>query len=113
MEAVVVFGKMDDFGTGYSSLSYLKRFPVSRIKIDQSFVQGMESTPSDAAIVRNVIRLGHDLGLQVVAEGVENAQQWHLLEQEGCDLFQGFYFSKPLAATNLQALLRNGGGVAH
>lgn len=97
---------LDDFGTGHSSLSYLKRFPVSRIKIDQSFVQNMEHTPSDAAIVRNVIRLGHDLGLQVVAEGVENEAQWQLLENAGCDVVQGFYFSRPLDSGQLQELLQ-------
>lgn len=97
---------LDDFGTGHSSLSYLKRFPVSRIKIDQSFVQNMERMPSDAAIVRNVIRLGHDLGLQVVAEGVENAQQWQMLENAGCDMAQGFYFSRALESAQLQELLR-------
>jgi len=92
---------LDDFGTGYSSLNYLKKFPVSRIKIDQSFVQGMTSTPEDAAIVRHVIRLGHDLGLQVVAEGVETRQQWQQLEQEGCDFVQGYYCSRPMSADNL------------
>ncbi len=99
---------LDDFGTGYSSLSYLKRFPVSRIKIDQSFVQGMGSSASDVAIVRSVIRLGHDLGLLVLAEGVESAEQLQQLGEEGCDLVQGYYCSKPLAAGPLNEFLRNG-----
>jgi len=104
---------LDDFGTGYSSLSYLKRFPVSRIKIDQSFVQGMDTNAGDLAIVRNVIRLGHDLGLLVLAEGVENQEQLLRLGQEGCDLVQGFFYSKPLAAGPLDEFLRRGGGLVH
>ncbi len=104
---------LDDFGTGYSSLSYLKKFPVSRIKIDQSFVQCMETTPGDAAIVRNVIRLGHDLGLQVVAEGVENEQQWQMLAQDGCDIVQGFYYSHPLAPGKLRDFLDFGNAALH
>lgn len=104
---------LDDFGTGYSSLSYLKRFPVSRIKIDQSFVQGMSSSASDVAIVRSVIRLGHDLGLLVLAEGVESEEQLQRLGDEGCDLVQGYYCSKPLAAGPLGDYLRQGGGRVH
>lgn len=104
---------LDDFGTGYSSLSYLKRFPVSRIKIDQSFVQGMDTSAGDVAIVRNVIRLGHDLGLQVVAEGVETQQQWQMLENEACDIVQGFYFSRPLAASSLGEFLQLGDTPVH
>ena len=104
---------LDDFGTGYSSLSYLKRFPVSRIKIDQSFVQGMETSASDIAIVRNVIRLGHDLGLQLVAEGVETEKQWQLLENEGCDIVQGFYFSKPLDGQRLGEFLQQPSAALH
>ena len=104
---------LDDFGTGYSSLSYLKRFPVSRIKIDQSFVQGMDTSAGDIAIVRNVIRLGHDLGLLVLAEGVETREQLQRLGDEGCDLVQGFFCSKPLAAGPLGEFLRQGGGLVH
>lgn len=88
---------LDDFGTGYSSLSYLKRFPVSKIKIDQSFVQGIESDPADAAIVRSVIDLGHCLNIKVLAEGVETQAQYQRLGDAGCDYVQGFFCSKPLS----------------
>lgn len=99
---------LDDFGTGFSSLSYLKRFPVSRLKIDQSFVHGMESSADDTAIVHGVIRLGHDLGLSVVAEGVENAEQLSLLKEGGCDIVQGFFFSPPVPVENMEAMLAKG-----
>ena len=90
---------LDDFGTGYSSLSYLKRFPVSKIKIDQSFVQGLETDPADAAIVRSVIDLGHCMNMKVLAEGVETRAQVIRLGDAGCDYMQGFYCSKPLNAS--------------
>lgn len=96
---------LDDFGTGFSSLRYLKNFPVSRIKIDKSFVQGMEDTAGDAAIVRSVLHLGHELGLQVIAEGVETEQQWRILEQEGCDIIQGYYCARPMPLADLEAYL--------
>ncbi|HSX85088.1 MAG TPA: EAL domain-containing protein, partial [Cellvibrio sp.] len=88
---------LDDFGTGYSSLSYLKRFPVGKLKIDQSFVKGIETDPVDAAIVRSVINLGHSLNMKVLAEGVETQGQLERLGEEGCDYIQGFYYSRPLA----------------
>jgi EAL domain-containing protein (putative c-di-GMP-specific phosphodiesterase class I) len=82
---------IDDFGTGYSSLSYLHRLPVDEIKIDKSFVQRMTADESDSVIVRSTIDLGHNLGLQVTAEGVEDGQTWQLLAAAGCDQAQGFY----------------------
>jgi diguanylate cyclase (GGDEF)-like protein len=82
---------IDDFGTGYSSLSYLHRLPVDEIKIDRSFVQRMTADESDSVIVRSTIDLGHNLGLQVTAEGVEDGQTWQLLAAAGCDQAQGFY----------------------
>jgi diguanylate cyclase (GGDEF)-like protein len=82
---------IDDFGTGYSSLSYLHRLPVDEIKIDKSFVQGMTADESDSVIVRSTIDLGHNLGLRVTAEGVEDGQTWQLLAASGCDQAQGFY----------------------
>lgn len=100
---------LDDFGTGYSSLSYLKNFPVSCIKIDKSFVQSMENSAGDAAIVRSVLHLGHELGLQVVAEGVETEQQWQTLEREGCDIIQGYYFARPMPVVDVEHFLREGG----
>ncbi|MFI5267750.1 MAG: putative bifunctional diguanylate cyclase/phosphodiesterase [Chloroflexota bacterium] len=97
---------IDDFGTGYSSLSYLKRLPVREIKIDKSFVRDMADDENDAVIVRSTIDLGHNLGLQVVAEGVENCQALDQLEDLGCDLAQGYYMGKPMAATDLERWLR-------
>ena len=87
---------IDDFGTGYSSLAYLKRLPVDELKIDKSFVMGMERDPDDAKIVRSTIDLAHNMGLSVVAEGVENFEIWHLLREQNCDEAQGYYMSKPL-----------------
>ena len=88
---------IDDFGTGYSSLAYLKRLPVDEIKIDQSFVKNMTTEQGDAVIVRSTIDLAHNLGLTVVAEGVENPETMHALIELGCDQAQGYYFSRPLA----------------
>ncbi len=87
---------IDDFGTGYSSLAYLKRFPVDQLKIDQSFIREIIENHEDAAITDAVIHLGHSIGLNVVAEGVETPQQVKLLQEKGCDLLQGYYFSTPL-----------------
>jgi EAL domain-containing protein (putative c-di-GMP-specific phosphodiesterase class I) len=87
---------IDDFGTGYSSLAYLKRLPVDEMKIDKSFVMGMERDPDDAKIVRSTIDLAHNMGLSVVAEGVENAAILALLREQGCDEAQGYHMSKPL-----------------
>lgn len=100
---------IDDFGTGYSSLSYLKQFPVDRLKLDQSFVRQMTTNHSDAVIARATINLGHSLGLEVIAEGVETEDQYEYLRAEGCDVVQGYLFGKPMAPSDLAAVLRYSG----
>ena len=90
---------IDDFGTGYSSLAYLKRLPVDELKIDQSFVRSMETDADDAKIVRSTIDLAHNLGLCVVAEGVENAKVWDMLRELNCDQAQGYHMGKPMPAS--------------
>jgi len=96
---------IDDFGTGYSSLSYLKRLPADAIKIDKSFVAGLGERPDDTAIVRMTIDLAHTLGMEVIAEGVETEGQAELLRKMGCDMAQGFYFSRPLTPEDVPGFL--------
>jgi predicted signal transduction protein with EAL and GGDEF domain len=96
---------VDDFGTGYSSLTHLRELPIDEIKIDKSFVIGMRRSEADAAIVRTVIDLAHNLGKQVCAEGVEDEETWHMLRDLGCDLAQGFWIAKPMAADELMEWL--------
>jgi diguanylate cyclase (GGDEF)-like protein/PAS domain S-box-containing protein len=101
---------IDDFGTGYSSLSQLKRFPVDKLKIDKSFVQNLETDRDDAAIVRAIIAIGHNLKLKVMAEGVENRQQLALVHAGGCDEVQGYYFSRPVPADDFARFVHAGLG---
>jgi EAL domain-containing protein (putative c-di-GMP-specific phosphodiesterase class I) len=94
---------LDDFGTGYSSLEYLQRLPVQEVKIDRTFVQGMATDPGDLAIVRTVVDISRHFGLSAVAEGVESELTLGLLEEIGCDVGQGFLFSRPLPYERLDA----------
>jgi EAL domain-containing protein (putative c-di-GMP-specific phosphodiesterase class I) len=94
---------IDDFGTGYSSLAHLKRLPVDELKIDKSFVLNLGAQASDdLVIVRSTIELGHNMGLVVIAEGVENAEAWSVLRELGCDMAQGYFMSRPLPATQFR-----------
>ncbi|MCU1599452.1 MAG: putative Diguanylate cyclase/phosphodiesterase [Frankiales bacterium] len=106
LSALGVRLSVDDFGTGYSSLSYLKRLPVDEVKIDRSFVMSMTSDHDDAAIVGSIVRLAHDLGLSVVAEGVETADAWLALRELGCDVAQGYFQSRPVPAEALAVFER-------
>jgi diguanylate cyclase (GGDEF)-like protein len=105
---------IDDYGTGYSSLAYIKQLAVNELKIDRTFVSGMEADRRNAAIVRSTIELGHNLGLSVVAEGVETEHELEELRRYGCDLAQGFLFARPMAADALEQWLggtRDRGGI--
>ena len=97
---------IDDFGTGYSSLSYLKRFPVTSLKIDRAFVRDVNTDPEDAALARAIIAMGHSLGLEVVGEGVETAEQLKFLRDECCDMVQGYFFSRPVISVEFLQLLK-------
>ena len=103
---------IDDFGTGYSSLSALKTFPVARLKIDSSFIKDLPSNENDVAIATAVISLGQKLNLRVIAEGVETADQVKFLRDNNCDEMQGYYFSRPIAASEIEEFLKTPGGSA-
>lgn len=101
---------IDDFGTGYSSLSYLRQFPIDRLKIDQSFIRNALNNPDDAAIARTIVRLGHSLNLNVIAEGVETKEHEDFLLSEECDEVQGFRYSKAIPANDFEAFLASYNG---
>ena len=96
---------IDDFGTGFSSLGHLRHFPVDMIKVDRSFIQGMEEETKDAAIAANLVTLAHALGVLAIAEGIESDGQLSSLRDLGCDLAQGFLFARPMPAAQVQSVL--------
>ena len=111
LKAAGVQISIDDFGTGYSSLAYLRRFPIDKLKIDYSFTQEITRSADDAAIALAIIRMGHSLNLEVIAEGVETASELAFLRRHKCDQIQGYYFSRPLPAAAMEQMLRAGVGL--
>jgi EAL domain-containing protein (putative c-di-GMP-specific phosphodiesterase class I) len=105
MQAMGVAWSLDDFGTGYSSLSYLHRLAIDTVKVDRSFVQGMGVEENGSKMVHAIITLAHNLGMDVVAEGVETAAQAEELRELGCDYAQGFFYSEPLPAKSVDSLM--------
>ena len=99
---------IDDFGTGYSSLSYLHRLPIDELKIDRSFIENLNEPEGTGPIVEAVLSMAHTLGLRVVAEGVETAAQLNTLRQGGCDIIQGYFFSRPVPSAAAAGFLRSG-----
>jgi len=106
LKALGVSFSLDDFGTGYSSLQYLRRLPLDQVKIDQSFVRDLATVKRDLAIVATIVAMAHNLGLSVIAEGVETQEQRELLAGEGCNNYQGYLFSRPVAIEAFEALLQ-------
>jgi diguanylate cyclase (GGDEF)-like protein len=113
MKALGLKLSIDDFGIGYSSLNYLKKLPIDKLKIDQSFIRKIARDPDDASIVRAIISIGHSMQQKVIAEGVETISQLNWLQNEQCDEVQGFYFSRPLPAKEMTTLLRQGANFLH
>jgi diguanylate cyclase (GGDEF)-like protein/PAS domain S-box-containing protein len=105
LRKIGVLFSLDDFGTGYSSLQYLKKLPINQLKIDQSFVRDILTDTNDRAIVRTIITMSHNLGIKVIAEGVETAEQKQYLLSEGCMNYQGYLFSKPVPIDEFEALI--------
>ena len=96
---------IDDFGTGYCSLAYLRQFPVDALKIDRSFISGSAASKESAALIHTLVQLGKTLGLQTLAEGIEEHDQLEQLQHEQCDLGQGFLFARPLEASAVERYL--------
>jgi EAL domain-containing protein (putative c-di-GMP-specific phosphodiesterase class I) len=97
---------IDDFGTGYSSLAYLRHFPVELLKIDQSFMRGVPEEAGAMEVASAIVVMAHTLRMQVIAEGVENPQQWTFLQNIGCDYAQGWYLGMPMSAAEMEVVLR-------
>jgi EAL domain-containing protein (putative c-di-GMP-specific phosphodiesterase class I) len=97
---------LDDFGTGYSSLNYLKNFAITTLKIDRSFIIDINDNPKNAAIVSTILAMGRNLKLNVTAEGVETKEQYEALRDKGCDIIQGYYFSKPVPQYEFEELIK-------
>ncbi|MBV1931165.1 MAG: EAL domain-containing protein [Porticoccaceae bacterium] len=106
LKSMGVMISIDDFGTGYSSLSYLRRFPIDSLKIDQSFIRSLETDLNNVAITNAIIAMGHSLGFVVVAEGIETKQQLEFLKTQGCEIGQGYLFSKPVPAEQIPDLFK-------
>ena len=104
---------IDDFGTGYSSLSYLQKFPLDELKIDKSFIEVLQTQESKAPVVKAMVSLAHDLGMRVVAEGIETDIQLHHIRQLSCELYQGYLCSKPVVADAFGQLLRSDLSLIH
>jgi diguanylate cyclase (GGDEF)-like protein/PAS domain S-box-containing protein len=111
IKALGITVAIDDFGTGYSSLGYLKRFPIDSVKIDRSFIKDIPGDTDDVAITQAIIAMGHNLRLEVIAEGVESAEQAEFLRRHGCDEAQGYFFGKPLPAGDFVQLLARRGDI--
>ncbi|MBI5750610.1 MAG: EAL domain-containing protein, partial [Hydrogenophilales bacterium] len=104
-DAMGISISVDDFGTGHSSLAYLKRLPVDELKIDKSFVIEVMNNPNDATIVRATVELGHNLGLRVVAEGVESEAIFNYLKHLNCDVSQGYFHGRPMTPEQFSEIL--------
>jgi diguanylate cyclase len=102
---------VDDFGTGYSSLSYLRRFPIDALKIDQSFVRQITTSPAETTIVTAIISMGKSLNLRVIAEGIESHEELAFLQAHHCDEAQGYYFSRPIPPGQFTTLFETGPAV--
>ena len=107
LEALGFHISLDDFGSGYSSLSYIRTLPIHTIKIDKQFISGIHNSPQDNVLTNSIITLAHNLKMQVVAEGLETLEQLIHLKTSGCDLAQGYYFSRPVSAEHARNLLRH------